>query len=208
MISTRCRKLLLCGYSFFAASTTYSQVVERPVYAAGDTWTYRTTAGSTSYRPGQFFATEKRTVVGPGETESELLATYTSEDGKSRTVVWTLDFNDVLPPANGLPKREIKAWRWPVNVGDSWKYDGYAPGTTWEARVKGWEDVEVPAGKFRAIKVERELIAGAENPRLGRNQTVWYSPLAKVNVKSVTSATSGPAVIQNDSRELESYQVK
>jgi len=95
-------------------------------------------------------------------------------------------------------------------VGQTWKYEvPVAFGTqVLVARVKAWEDVEVPAGKFKALRIERELIANP-NPIVGRVVTVWYSPEVKANVRMYIHGTyEGSATIVNYTRELQSYKVQ
>ena len=77
----------------------------------------------------------------------------------------------------------------------------------WEARVKGWEEIQVAAGTFKALKVERELVS-APNMLGSRKVVVWYSPDAKVNVKFQVRASSRSVVTANSSRELLSYHVQ
>jgi hypothetical protein len=46
-------------------------------------------------------------------------------------------------------------------------------------RVRGWETVKVPAGEFKALKVERTLYLGDYDSFRGitqRTETEWYAP--------------------------------
>lgn len=79
--------------------------------------------------------------------------------------------------------------RFPSKVGDKWDWtashalNGNGDRSlreTWEMSAKfvGWEDVEVPAGKFRSAKIEHvgfwKLSNGGQGARL--EVTVWYAP--------------------------------
>jgi len=189
-----------------------AQTVERPVYKVGDTWTYRHTEGPTPGSPGTYISSETKTVTAVRPDEFELSVVMTSDRGerKTSTQLSSLDFNDFAQPNPNVPRQEVKTWIWPVEVGRTWKYEvPVASGTqVWVARVKAWEDLDVPAGKFRAVRVERELIANP-NPLVGRVVTVWYSPEAKANVKIQIHGTyEGSHTTTNYTRELESYNVQ
>lgn len=83
----------------------------------------------------------------------------------------------------------------PLEVGKTWKYDykfrrnegkGFSIQNV-TAKVDGWEDVEVPAGKFKALKVTHTSAYSSEaEGRTYRGEVVktyWYSPEAKREVK-------------------------
>jgi uncharacterized lipoprotein YddW (UPF0748 family) len=50
--------------------------------------------------------------------------------------------------------------------------------------VVGWETVEVPAGKFRALRVE----ATHDGRRNGPQVTAWYAPEVKRYVRLIAQA--------------------
>lgn len=80
--------------------------------------------------------------------------------------------------------------RFPLAVGKSWDFSytfNAKPGSVTEvkqtATVKGWETVKVPAGSFRALRVEHQgYYATFENGGTwsGRiRETFWYAPSAR-----------------------------
>ena len=102
-----------------------------------------------------------------------------------------------------------KPWRvWPLEVGKEWEYD-----ETWEtgrggnvrqvAKVVAYEDVTVPAGTFKAFKIEHK--GNYVNPRMRgvvsvkQNDTYWYAPTALADVKHTREYAS-----DNWTRELTS----
>lgn len=101
-----------------------------------------------------------------------------------------------------------KPWRvWPLEVGKQWSIDmNYvrADGTTGNirmgARVVAQEEVEVPAGRFMAFRIEQDgfLSTGNFNGRM--TETFWYAPAALADVKHMRKVAS-----QNFTRELVSY---
>ena len=72
--------------------------------------------------------------------------------------------------------------------------------------VRGWEDIVVPAGRFRALRIEREERNGIDKPAPGRNVgTYWYVPEVRshVQVESFDEAKD----LKVTSR-LQSYKVR
>ena len=50
--------------------------------------------------------------------------------------------------------------------------------------VRGWEDIVVPAGRFRALRIEREERNGIDTAAPGRNVgTYWYVPEVRSHVQ-------------------------
>jgi len=66
------------------------------------------------------------------------------------------------------------AWlKLPHAEGNKWSATWLQSGTKFDFATKGWEEVEVPAGRFRAIKVERVETVG---DAVQGTTTYWYSP--------------------------------
>ena len=101
-----------------------------------------------------------------------------------------------LTPANSLivEGKEVR-FDFPLEVGKTWKYDyktrrndgnGFTTFSV-NAKVEGWEDVEVTAGKFKALKVTHASAYSTETGGQRYNgqlvRTYWYSPEAKREVK-------------------------
>ncbi len=188
-----------------------ASAVDRAIYNEGDTWTYRTSDGPTSFMGSQFIATENKTITRVGVDEFELSVVTIPDRGekKTSTELSSLNFNGFIRPSPDAPRQEINTWIWPVDEGKSWTYEvPVAAGKqVWEVLVKGWEEIQVPAGTFKALKVQREMIS-APDARTKRTTIVWYSPAAKVNVRVEIYASSGNTVISNFTRELVSYRVQ
>jgi hypothetical protein len=88
--------------------------------------------------------------------------------------------------------------------------------TNWYStgRVVGWETVSVPAGSFKALRVEinssRQAKANATIPEPQRiRYAVWYAPDAKRTVKHVRTVWSASgAKLDEDTFELVRYRVQ
>ena len=193
-------------------SPATAQRVERPVFYVGDTWMYaRTDAPATFQTFRTYRTTETRTITRISSDQYETAVEKISEGGQREASVETasLDFNQYTRFNSDQPPQEIKSWKWPADVGETWRYDAPTKDgiQVFETRVIGWEDVEVPAGKFRALKVEREMVSGLMGG-YGRKITAWYSPEAKANVKMVWFANMRTYITIDATRELVSYKVK
>ena len=109
---------------------------------------------------------------------------------------WTREWNAVVAPDEGVVEVEKGMFQFPLSPGQQYP-------AAWEMRrpragafhvrherrvtIVGWEEVEVPAGKFRALKIQADghfrrfdKVASDE----ARN-TFWYAPQVKRWVKSV-----------------------
>jgi hypothetical protein len=70
--------------------------------------------------------------------------------------------------------------------------------------VVGWEDVIVPAGIFRAIRVQRTDVMGAGTPEAREfGNTYWYSPELRNHVQVENVPAPGRRILI----QLESYKV-
>jgi hypothetical protein len=92
--------------------------------------------------------------------------------------------------------------RFPLTVGKDWAYECEFTSSPTPTRIKmsakviGWEEVTVPAGTYRALRIEhggrwsRQLDFPSEGRsgeiQGGYEMTVWYSPAAKSIVKRET----------------------
>lgn len=83
---------------------------------------------------------------------------------------------------------------WPLEVGKKWTYEnewvnesGEKGKTSQRAEVISFEEVDVPAGKFKAYKIEYNgFIENYEAGGKGKvTDTFWYCPELKVNIKHI-----------------------
>jgi hypothetical protein len=140
----------------------------------GDSWTYRNT------EEGGFtlkVLSEEPHEGGPARYVVELLSGVKIHNIYSKANGWVLFHGESYPEHEGLqatydpPKQFLPN---PPAVGQKWEWTGKDPTQVEhheKHRVVGVETVTVPAGKFRAIKVESE-ITGASVPL---TRTSWYA---------------------------------
>ena len=159
--------------------------VAKPDVKIGDRWVYRRTDVITGRT--QFEYEMRVTFVGP----EAILAVAGRRGGELTTDLHsTAEWNPLL--SDGYVYTPHGGWfKFPLTVGESHDsaYTTQKPNEDAKSERKtvvvGWEDVVVPAGKFRALKVE---IKGTWQLVFGRAggttvQTIWYVPEVKRWVK-------------------------
>ncbi len=188
----------------------------------GDTWQYQSKSIWKNVEPKSYAhqvtavsereIRETMSVVGGGERASESKAF----NPDARYVEWrgngyyVVEFNPFLAAFDVL--RPDSAWKSLATPA----YDPFVSNWYSHGRVTGWESVTVPAGTFKALRVElnssRQATAslamrGAEPVRV--LHVAWYAPDAKRTVKQVRttwSATGGK--LDEDTFELVRYKLQ
>lgn len=155
--------------------------ISRPEIRVGDSWTYRST---NALAPGTH---EHETRVSHADSKVVLVVSTRKSDGKEFDSSWTPEWNAVTSYAGVMYRPHSGVFRFPLRIGDNYevKFEVLRPRinrvittVTGVARVVGWDIVEVPAGKFRAVRVEvngvyREL----DTPDMyQQHATLWYVP--------------------------------
>ncbi len=194
--------LLACH---FACASVAAQVAERPKRETDDVWNYRFRDG-----PWEYTLTQKIT----GVLGERYLIESTRTDSKTGVPAitrgrWSLDGNAYARARPEDKLQEVFRWRWPLSPGTKWTYDVPIPGgnQVWEAQVMGWEEVSVPAGRFRALLVRRDLVRNPD-PLYGAQHFQWYSPEARGVVQSkFYSFYEGSIRLVNEVGELESVKL-
>jgi len=215
---------LLCGLSAAA------QTIDPPDVRAGDSWIYRTT--------------EEKGAASWNQTHDELTVTrvtasaiyFTVKPNGSTQAPKELfmgrDWSRIRD-VNGTETMVGQPMQFPLSPGKSWtvKFTEDNPNKnfrteTWENKynVVGYEDIEVPGGKYRAVKIEAEgrwsgvlapaetVVQGAEAHETGTTMSTqvqkrtarevsgrlykafWYAPEVKRWVKSVEEDYSNGGV--------------
>ena len=186
--------------------------VPRPELRPGDSWTYRRMdllAGKPAGRPNftVTFANDKA------------IGGIVHRQGQRVDATFTSDWNVVNDPTSGVFLPHNGLLRFPLAQGASWRtqFEVVRPlrGTFRSAvdlavRVAGWEEVAVPAGRFRALKVEAEGTfqrtdkAGAGHMRF----VLWYAPAVKRWVKrTFESGNRRGHPLANEVDELVSHRL-
>lgn len=157
-----------------------------PLLKAGQQWTYRRVdlwrnEETERFRQELAFEEGKRWIV--------RWTIVDSEDARRRGSI-TGEFFDPSSHsfADGSVSGRHLPLRFPLTPGKSWSFDYAVRGSgkdvkvTQTAVVRGWEEVRVPAGTFRALRVEHEGRYTASESGFswsGRIREIyWYAPAA------------------------------
>ena len=163
--------------------------VQKPDVKVGDQWTYRITSYRTNV-PQVSTANVQVTFVGP----DSIVTVTTDGKGPDRDSQYTSEWNALSLSSGQVFEKPQRFYRFPLRAGDSYPFTFEAVamrGSTdrWrsegETKVLGWEDITVPAGKFRALKLDiSNTFRGLSSSFFGwARREVWYVPEIKRWVK-------------------------
>jgi hypothetical protein len=187
-----------------------SAIVDAPYFRAGSSWTYKV-EDSTWNAPAMVTLTFMKD---DEYKNAGVLAFATGNE----TILYDRDLNFVAVAANGRILREaspsLRSFDFPFYVGKEWRsvftFQDNQKGLSWTPvevfwRVKEYDEVSVPAGKFRAFLLESE-----PSTNWGiKTEQVWYAPQAKQLVKRVRERTSAHYEGKGkDTWELVQYTLK
>lgn len=172
--------------------------IVKPEIRVGDNWTYRG-AGVLSSGTDDYVT---RVELSDGKT---ILTVSTRKgDGKEFDATYTSDWNTAVGVSGLVTKPIPQVFSFPLQIGSSRPISfemqrprTAMPPTLFEMTVKvaGWEDISVPAGRFRAIRIVSEgSFTRADMIRaVSVRYTYWYVPevrrWAKLLVESPNSST-------------------
>jgi len=188
---------------------------ERPLWSPMDTCTWRITLGPTTFNPAEARYRRTITIVGRRGDQYRADVTTVPVQGtggqETSTGNWGIssDLNTYYRENADLPYTELRFLQWPMTVGKTWTFEHpLADGGSfaWKATVARWEDVAVPAGRFRALVVEIEgQTKGGSIARQVR--TIWYAPVTKSKVREVWYRQIRGHTTRLEQYELESYSL-
>jgi len=189
--------------------------VPRPDVKAGDRWTYRWADARQKQEPTVYEL--EVTFVGP--TAIKAIGAV-EPSGRDVDTTWTPDWNVVTDRRSGSYFPDNGLLRFPLAPGTAYssefeivrpRLEAFRAKIRIDVRVVGWEDIRVPAGRFRALKIEapgtyqRLDIRAAGRVRY----EVWYAPKAKRWVKfRFTSTDRSGKPDRDEIEELLAYRLK
>jgi len=182
----------------------------RPDVQTGDEWIYRRSSGRSS-------RVMRQTITGVNEKGMTLKTEDIGSQDSSVAVHdrdWGLmgsGFNDYSPA--------LAYYSFPLYVGKRWGVDsgvsnfgaGQQGRMKGEGRALGWETVEVPAGRFLAMKVELKIeTADPGDPQrtLVVREQHWYSRVTMRPVRVESEATIAGEAPRVETIELVSYKIE
>jgi hypothetical protein len=178
-----------------AAATSHAQTADAPppaTFTAGERWEWQHVDNRTS------LALPAVTVI------------VVNLDGGLRMFDGTTHYPlDAWFTDDGL-SASPKPWRvWPLAVGKTWmvdsdrlRPDGILVNVRQDVTVVAYEEITVPAGTFMAFKiVHRGWYRNSRHSHGELNDTYWYAPVAKADVKHIRQILGNVTT-----RELTSYK--
>jgi hypothetical protein len=163
-----------------------------PDIRAGDVWTYHVRDGFTGIARGE----QRHEVVQVSRDYVRVTGALERSDG---TQIYDRAWNWLRRPATNLQTFEYapayQAFAFPLAAGKQWHQrlvatdpaDGRRFPVWIDGIVLGWERIDVPAGEFDALKVERtvyfEYWEYAVRGRSRIREIEWYAPAVKQSVK-------------------------
>jgi hypothetical protein len=168
-----------------------SAIVDAPYLRAGSSWTYKV-------EDSAWNAPQTITLTYMKDDEYKNAGVLAFGAG-SETILYDRDLNFVAVASNGRILREaspsLRSFDFPFYVGKQWRsvftFQDNQKGLSWTPvevfwHVKEYDEVTVPAGKFRAFLLESE-----PSTNWGiKTEKVWYAPQAKQLVKRVRERTA------------------
>ena len=196
-----------------------SASIDKPVHYPGDTYIVESVFLDS---PKWNNVTERRVIsVEPDKliTTSQNLSSKTKT---IRTIEYTSGWNLIStrnPNGSGVDfSPPLKYYEFPLYPGETWKQVTVATnvktGAIREFSLSGlvgdWEDVSVPAGKFKGIKVtvKRELLNRTTGKRSSGTDNSWYVPELRRSVKSETTSRNSEGVEGRQLIQLKKYELK
>ncbi len=188
-------RLIVLAAWFFTPATALAQKADAPapaMFKFGETWEWK----QVDNRTGKEVQKSSITVV----NMSGQLRFFNGESDESIDG-WFRD---------GWLRPSSKPWRaWPLAVGKKWSVDservrpdGITVQVRQDVEVVAYEEVAVPAGRYKAFKiVHRGSYRNSRESGGELNDTYWYAPDAKADVKHVRQILG-----HLYTRELVSYQ--
>ena len=162
--------------------------VVKPEIRVGDSWTYR---GTNILGPGTQVHESRVSFV---DEKVILVVSTRKSDGKEFDSSWTSEWNAVTAHSGNMYRPHTGFFKFPLHVGERYElnFEQFRPRantrinrSAGSAVAVGWETVDVPAGKFRAMRMEAEYVTtpsdgGNPFPQKG---VYWYSPEVRRWVK-------------------------
>ena len=192
------------------SQSIWAQPVERPLWSVGDTWTYRNTQlphWSSSRTVVSQFAMRVDRVNSDHyvlfRTEMDEQGNVTAEPVRQR---WSPGLNRLSYMQADKKWQEFFRYKWPMQPGEEWKapYIGSDYNTEWTVEATRWEDVTVPAGTFRALRIELSRTE-AGGRRAVKREWHWYSPEVKRDVRFEEKGATTSYVYNHRVEELIRY---
>ncbi|MFO1323787.1 MAG: hypothetical protein U1F15_06955 [Burkholderiales bacterium] len=206
---------LVLGLLSLSSFAWAAETAEQPVWELDDSWTYARTFFATplTHRTEQSSFT---LVVREKGQDSYVMQVSGVDSGGKATQgrrQWSLATNFVNRGGSSGKLQEYIWYKWPLEEGKTWEMAWFQESLgegVWKAKVRGWETVTVPAGTFRAMRIELDnscYYGGVDAGFCGQADVVWYSPQVKRHVRMERRTFKGNYMGTNMLEELTAYSL-
>lgn len=167
--------LIICATLVLSASVSHAseQVAEQPQYKPGDYWVFTTGSSAQADVRLEFVSQDKDG--------------YVFLVNGVRTEKWDKYLSRSRGGTGGYPGAVLE---FPLKAGKYWKRE-YTVGSAEMRRpmiarysVEAYGEFDFPTGKFRAYKLESQMIATTNIGKTAGTATYWYSPEAKMIINA------------------------
>ncbi|HET7672116.1 MAG TPA: hypothetical protein VFK84_17040 [Burkholderiales bacterium] len=162
-----------------------AQDVPRPDVKAGDSWTFRRVDYESNAVSAVF-------VTRASFANDRVIQLVSNRQGDEKEIdsIFTAEWNQVSSANSGIFEPHQDIFRFPLRPGNTHeaRYEvkfpqqgAYQVRHERKVRVVGWEELTVPAGRFRALRVESEgTFQRVDVSLAGRvKEVMWYVPEVK-----------------------------
>lgn len=187
--------------------------VNRPALKPGSEWTYNVDASKRN-KPGPAQSPLKRVIKEVGD--KEITYDLINSTG-TRTTVMTTDLN---PLSEGMTSgarasAPLPFFAFPLEPGKAYggtltypsPFGSVDVQMVVNSKVAEWEEVTVPAGKFRALRIEMQARSSGGPINGTRSVKLWYAPEVGQYVRGEFDMTYSP-IAGKTIYELTSYSLK
>jgi hypothetical protein len=166
--------------------------VKAPYVEKGDCWSYLTENIIYQNKPVRDY---ELCVTLVDRSKGTILAVGTKkEDGLEIDAVYSLEWAGYASIWGLITPEGTRHFKYPLKVGDTYanefefrdsRFGQNAGKSTYAMKVIGWEEITVPAGTFRALKIEGHgKLKRYDRPiEFEQKITWWYSPKVNRHVK-------------------------
>ena len=186
--------------------------VDKPEWRVGDTWSFE----RTDYPHFEYANTTRSryTLVVTGVEPTFYRVDYSENSDGTTSAPAHWRFSPAINFMGFI--REKSTWqeflwfKWPLKIGATWDASWFTPNagdSVSRISVKGWEDVEVPAGRFRGLRVDIEWKGFAIHEVAHNTRSVWYVPGVKRLVRFEEWVYASGYMIRHRIDELASYSI-
>ena len=194
-------------------------MAEAPKVQVGDTYIAESVYPN---NPKLNNTTERRVLSVSDDRIDVVSKNIKSKTGKERTLQFTPEWNLVgsrNPDGTGVDfSPPLKYFEFPLYPGKTWKQTsletnmttGSIREFTLSATVGDWEDVSVPAGVFRALKVttQTELIDREKGQQSTGTDVSWYAPDLRRSAKSMVTSRNVQGQVEEQVIQVVGYDLK